>query len=135
MSLPVEHSDEICSERRYERRPPFTFRHIFVIKGRQRRVIFVKVQRGQKVLQTYNVAKVEYTIRLVRVSVLLQLPEMSMHGRSYREPTACQPIALHRHGDSVPSGIEISREVKPREKEITESDSSCLAKAGSLAAH
>lgn len=78
--IPVEHSDEIRGERRYERRPPFTFRHNFVIKGRQLRVIFVNVQRGQEVLQAYNVAKVEYAVRLVRVSVLLQFPgKISIH--------------------------------------------------------
>lgn len=40
------------------------------------RLVFVNVQRGQEILQTYDIAEVKHASRLVRVSVLFHFPEI-----------------------------------------------------------
>lgn len=74
MSLPVKYSDKIRGEGRHERGSPVTFCHIFVIKSRQLRLILINIQRGQEVLQTYDIAEVEYAFRFVRLSILFHSP-------------------------------------------------------------
>lgn len=74
MSLPVKYSNKIRGEGRHERGSPVTFCHIFVIKSCQLRLILINIQRGQEILQTYNIAEVEYAFRFVRLSILFHSP-------------------------------------------------------------